>query len=189
MAHPELWIARHGETDWSASGRHTGRSDIPLNDNGRAAAKALGNILAGREFELVLTSPLARASDTCTLAGFGDRAETDPDLVEWDYGEYEGVTTPEIRETRPGWTVFEGGCPGGETIEEVAARVDRVIARARNVEGPVLAFGHGHCLRVLGARWIEQAPETGGRLALETATVCVLGWDRETAVIDKWNTT
>lgn len=187
MTRPEVWIARHGETDWSASGKHTGHTDIPLNDNGRVAAGTLAKVLAGQHFDLVLTSPLHRARDTCELAGFGDRAEVEPDLREWDYGDYEGITTDEIRETRPGWTVFRDGCPGGETLAEVGARADRIIERVRSVEGRVLLFGHGHSLRILTARWIELAPQGGSRLALETATVSVLGWERETAVISRWN--
>jgi broad specificity phosphatase PhoE len=187
VTQPEFWIARHGETEWSATGKHTGRTDIPLNDNGRAAARRLAEILAGQRFDLVLTSPLRRARDTCDLAGFGNQAEIDPDLREWDYGDYEGMTTEEIRETRPGWTVFADGCPGGESLAEVGARGDRVIERVRKVDGRVLAFGHGHSLRVLGARWIDQPPVAGSRLALATATISVLGWERDTSVISRWN--
>jgi broad specificity phosphatase PhoE len=184
---PELWIARHGETDWSAAGKHTGRTDIPLNDNGRAAARKLADVLAGQRFDLVLTSPLQRARDSCELAGFGGQAKIDSDLREWDYGDYEGVTTEEIRQTRPGWTVFDADCPGGESLADVGARADRVIERVRAVDGRILAFGHGHSLRILAARWIEQPPTGGSRLILATATVSVLGWDRETAVINRWN--
>jgi probable phosphoglycerate mutase len=187
VTRPELWIARHGETDWSASGRHTGRTDLPLDEHGRDAARRLGEILAGEAFELVLTSPLSRARDTCRLAGFGAQAELDTDLHEWDYGEYEGLTTDEIRAERPGWTVFEDGCPGGESLAEVAARADRVIERARRVDGRVLAFGHGHSLRILAARWANLAAVEGSRLLLGTATVSVLGWERETATISRWN--
>jgi broad specificity phosphatase PhoE len=184
---PDVWLARHGETDWSAAGKHTGRTDIPLNDNGRGAARRLGEVLAGQRFDLVLTSPLERARDTAELAGFGAQAEVDADLREWDYGEYEGVTTSEIRETRPGWTVFDDGCPGGETLAEVAARVDRVIERVRGIDGRVLLFSHGHSLRILAARWIELPPTDGACLVLETATVSVLGWEREVAAIIRWN--
>jgi broad specificity phosphatase PhoE len=184
-----VWLARHGETDWSAAGRHTGRTDIPLNDTGRAAARTLGKVLAGERFDLVLTSPLERARDTCDLAGFGAQAEVDADLREWDYGDYEGVTTSEIRATRPGWTAFDDGCPGGETLDEVAARADRVIDRVRTVDGRVLLFGHGHSLRILAARWIELPPTGGARLVLETATTSVLGWEREVAAILHWNRT
>jgi probable phosphoglycerate mutase len=182
-----MWLARHGETDWSASGRHTGRTDIPLNDNGRRAARRLKEILAGQRFDLVLTSPLQRARETCELAGLASSAQVDDDLREWDYGEYEGITTDEIRRTRPGWNVFADGCPGGESIAEVGRRADRVIARARAVDGQVIVFGHGHSLRVLAARWVDLEPQAGGRFVLETATVSELGWERETAVISRWN--
>lgn len=187
MSVPDVWLARHGETDWSAAGRHTGRTDLPLNANGVAAARTLAVALAGQHFDLVLSSPLRRARDTCELAGFGSDAEVDADLLEWDYGEYEGITTAQIREQRPGWTVFADGCPGGETLAEVATRADRVIARTRTVDGRVLLFGHGHSLRILAARWIELAPNAAARLELETASVSVLGWERETAVISRWN--
>jgi broad specificity phosphatase PhoE len=187
VTHPEVWLARHGETDWSANGRHTGRTDLPLNDNGRAAARKLADTLAGMRFDLVLTSPMQRARDTCALAGYGEQAQIDDDLNEWDYGDYEGITTSEIREIRPGWTAFDDGFPGGETITQVAARADRVIERVRGVEGQVLIFGHGHGLRILAARWIELPPVEGARLILETATVSVLGWEREVAAISRWN--
>jgi probable phosphoglycerate mutase len=187
VTRPEVWLARHGETDWSAAGRHTGRTDIPLNDTGRAAARRLARLLAEQHFDVVLTSPLQRAGDTCRLAGFGTVAQIDDDLQEWDYGDYEGMTTAGIRETRPGWLAFADGFPGGETLAEVGARADLVIQRIQQVEGRVLVFGHGHALRVLAARWIEQAPAAGGRLVLATAAVSVLGWERETAVIQQWN--
>jgi broad specificity phosphatase PhoE len=187
VTRPEVWLARHGETDWSAAGRHTGRTDVPLNDNGRAAAIRLGDVLAGQVFDLVLTSPLQRARDTCELAGFGALAQVDPDLREWDYGDYEGITTTEIRKQRPGWTAFADGCPGGETLAEVGARADRVIERVRSVEGRVVVFGHGHSLRVLAARWVELGPDGGARLALGTATISILGWEREVATINSWN--
>jgi broad specificity phosphatase PhoE len=189
VTRPELWIARHGETDWSAAGRHTGRTDVPLNDNGRAAARSLAGVLAGEQFDLVLTSPLQRARETCELAGFGARAQLEPNLREWDYGDYEGITSDEIREGRPGWTVFRDGCPGGETLVEVGARLDQVIERVRTVDGRVLAFAHGHSLRILAARWIELPPAGGARLILGTAAVGVLSWERETAVINRWNAT
>jgi broad specificity phosphatase PhoE len=185
---PDVWLARHGETDWSAAGRHTGRTDIPLNEIGREAARQLAGVLADQHFDLVLTSPLQRARETCELAGFADRAEVDSDLREWDYGDYEGITTAQIREGRPGWSVFEDGCPGGETLAEVSARADRVIDRLRAQDGRALLFGHGHSLRVLGARWIELPPTNAARLALATASVSVLGWDHETAAITSWNT-
>jgi probable phosphoglycerate mutase len=187
VTHPELWLVRHGETDWSATGRHTGRTDVPLNDTGRAAGSRLAELLDGEHFDVVLTSPLQRARETCKLAGFAADSQVDADLREWDYGEYEGVTTAEIRETRPGWTVFADGCPGGETVTQVGARADRVIRRVRDIEGRVLVFGHGHSLRVLAARWIDQEPAAGAHLVLATATVSVLGWEREAAVIEQWN--
>jgi probable phosphoglycerate mutase len=187
VTRPEVWLVRHGETDWSAGGRHTGRTDVPLNDNGRAAANRLAGLLDGQHFDAVLSSPLQRARDTANLAGFGVGAQVDDDLQEWDYGDYEGVTTVEIRRTRPGWTVFADGCPGGETLADVGARADRVIGRLRKLEGRALLFGHGHALRVLAARWIDQAPAAGTHLVLATATISVLGWERETAVIERWN--
>jgi probable phosphoglycerate mutase len=183
----EVVLVRHGATEWSVLGRHTGRTDVPLTDEGRAAAAALRPVLARRSFALVLTSPLRRARETCQLAGLGDAAVVDTDLVEWDYGEYEGGTTAEIREKHPGWSLWLDGVPGGETAADVAARVDRVIARVRAVDGDVAVFGHGHCLRVLGARWVDLEPEAGRLLALDPATLSVLGWDRETPVIRLWN--
>jgi probable phosphoglycerate mutase len=188
VADVELWLARHGETEWSRSGQHTGTTDIPLTDRGREAARQLGEKLRGETFDLVLTSPLARARDTCSLAGFGDSAVLTPDLVEWRYGEYEGITTDEIRETVPDWTVFTHGCPGGEVAAQVGERVDRVIETVRALGGGrAIAFSHGHLLRVLGARWVELAPEDGARLVLDTATVSILGWDKETPAIRQWN--
>jgi probable phosphoglycerate mutase len=188
VADVELWLARHGETEWSKSGQHTGTTDLPLTDRGRDAARALGEKLRGESFDLVLTSPLSRARDTCALAGFGDGAISTPDLAEWNYGEYEGLTTEQIRERDPGWTVFADGCPGGEVAADVGARVDRVIETVRSRSGGrAIAFSHGHLLRVLGARWVGLDPADGARLALGTATVSILGWDRETAVIRQWN--
>jgi probable phosphoglycerate mutase len=182
-------LARHGETEWSASGRHTSVTDVELTDNGRRAARALGERLAGRRFALVLTSPRTRARVTCELAGYGDQAEVDPDLVEWDYGEYEGLTTPQIRESVPGWTVWTHASPGGETAAQVGARADRVIARALAADGDVAVFAHGHFLRVLGARWLELEPERGASLGLDTASLCELGFERENRVLWLWNDT
>ena len=184
---PELVLVRHGETEWSRTGKHTGKTDIPLTENGRHTAEVLREPLSRREFALVLTSPLSRAADTCRLAGLGDAAEVRDELVEWDYGEYEGLTTPEIRETRPDWRLWRDGCPGGERPDEVAARVDRVIAEAEGVDGDVALFAHGHVLRVLAARWVELGPEWGARFVLQTATLSVLGWERETRAIRLWN--
>lgn len=184
-----LWLVRHGETEWSASGKHTGRTDVPLTEAGRQAAAQLATTLAGNAFALVLTSPLSRARDTCALAGLGDHAVVTDDLREWDYGDYEGRTTPEIRAERPGWTVFADGCPGGESPEDVAARADRLVARARAVDGDVIAFSHGHLLRVLAARWVGLPPQAGAHLALATASISVLGWERDAPVISSWDLT
>jgi len=183
----EVVLVRHGETEWSKSGRHTGRTDVPLTEEGRRQAEHLKGQLAGRTFSLVLTSPLSRARETCQLAGLGDRAESCSDLLEWDYGNYEGVTTEEIRRTRPGWTVFSGGAPGGETAAQVGQRVDRVIARIRTSPGDVALFAHAHVLRVLAARWLGLEPEGGRFFALATASVSVLGLEREDSVIRRWN--
>lgn len=187
-----LWLVRHGETEWSAGGRHTGRTDVALTADGEAAARALAPTLDATRFARVLSSPLRRARDTARLAGFPD-VEIDDDLAEWDYGGDEGLTTAEIREQRPGWTVWADGPRDGETAVGVAARADRVIARARaqdtgdDPEGPVLAFCHGHLARMLGARWIGLEPSGGAHLQLSTAAVCILGWDRETPAIELWN--
>jgi broad specificity phosphatase PhoE len=183
-----VFLARHGETEWSASGKHTSRTDVELTEAGERAARTLGERLAGRDFALVLSSPLQRAVQTCELAGFGGRCERDADLKEFDYGDYEGLTTPEIRKDRPGW-VWTDGAPGGETAAQVGARADRVIERAVAAEGDVLLFAHGHFLRVLGARWIRLEPEFGGALALDTAALCELGFERERRVLWLWNST
>ena len=180
-------LVRHGETEWTLTGQHTGTTDIPLTEHGKEQAELLRTWLAGCTFERVLTSPLQRAAETCRLAGLGDQAEPHPELVEWDYGEYEGLTTPQIRERVPGWSLWRDGCPGGETAEEVAARVDPLIAELRDLEGDAVLFAHGHVLRVLTARWLGLGPEVGALLALSPATVSVLGWERETAVIRVWN--
>jgi probable phosphoglycerate mutase len=187
MAHRQLWLVRHGQTEWSASGRHTGRTDLPLDDEGRQQARDLAPVLAGLPVTLVLTSPLQRARETCALAGYGDRATVDDDLQEWDYGDYDGLTTDEIRQTRPDWTLWRDSCPGGETPAQVGVRADRVIARVREGAGDAIAFAHGHLLRVLAARWVGLAPESGALLALTTATVSLLGWEREQAVVRRWN--
>jgi broad specificity phosphatase PhoE len=185
----ELVLVRHGETDWSRAGRHTGRTDEPLNETGRANAAALAGRLAGRSFALVLTSPLSRAVETCRLAGLGDAAQVRDDLAEWGYGEYEGRTTPEIRAGRPGWSLWADGVVGGETIADVGARVDRVIAEAARAGGDVALFAHGHVLRVLAARWLGLEPDAGKLLALDPASVSVLGWEHEWRVIRSWNET
>jgi broad specificity phosphatase PhoE len=183
----EILLVRHGETEWSLSGQHTGNTDIPLTDAGRRQAEALGARLSAWTFARVLSSPLSRALETCRLAGLGDGAEQTDDLREWDYGEYEGRRTVDIRQERPGWGLWKDGVPGGETMEEVGRRVDRVLEAARAADGDVALFAHGHVLRVAGARWIDLPPDHGARLALSTATISVLGWERETPVIHRWN--
>jgi broad specificity phosphatase PhoE len=182
-----LWLVRHGSTEWSTTGRHTGRTDVPLTPDGELAAAALRPVLAGHEFALVLSSPLQRARHTAELAG--ETPQIDDDLLEWDYGQYEGRTTPDIRKERPGWSLWTDGVLGGETAEEVATRADRVIARARSAGGDCLFFAHGHLLRVLGARWIGGPPSGGQHLLLSTAAVCVLGYERETPALARWNDT
>ena len=182
-----LVVVRHGETEWSAAGRHTGSTDIPLTEAGRADAAALAPRLGGEDYALVLCSPLIRARETCELAGFGAAAEPCPDLVEWDYGDYDGLTTPQIRERDPDWDLWHDGCPGGETPAQVGARVDRVLERVAAVDGTALAFAHGHVLRVLTARWLEMDVAAGARFHLAPAGVGRLGWERETRVIEQWN--
>jgi probable phosphoglycerate mutase len=184
---PEIVLIRHGETEWSRDGRHTGRTDIPLTDTGRRQAELVGEWLAGRTFARVLSSPLGRALETCRLAGLGDRAEPREELLEWDYGEYEGVTTAQIRERRPDWYLWRDGCPGGESAADVGRRVDGLVAELRQADGDAAVFSHGHVLRVLTARWLELDPEKGALFALATATLSALGWERETAVIRVWN--
>ena len=182
----DVWLVRHGETDWARLGRHTSRTDVPLTATGRDEARALGADLAGQAFALVLTSPMSRAADTARLAGFGS-AVVDDDLKEWDYGALEGRTTEEIRAEYPGWAIWRGPWPDGETIDQVAARADRLVARLRGTEGEALVFAHGHLLRVLAARWLGLSPASGGLFALGTATVSVLGWEHDAPVIETWN--
>jgi probable phosphoglycerate mutase len=183
----QLWLIRHGETEWSKSGAHTGRTDLPLTGTGRENASAMGRLLAGRQFALVLTSPMQRARETCRLAGYGDVAGVDPNLSEWDYGDYEGRTTLDIRKENPDWSLWVSGVPHGETIDQVAGRAQSVIARALQVDGDVALFAHGHILRVLAACWIALPPQTGRFLALGTASVSTLGYERATRVITGWN--
>jgi probable phosphoglycerate mutase len=183
----EVVLVRHGETEWSRAGRHTGRTDVPLTEQGRRQAEAVGAALRDRDFALVLTSPLGRALETCRLAGFGERAQPRDELMEWDYGAYEGRTTAEVREERPGWTLWRDGVPGGETIEQVGERVDRVLDEIRALDGEALLFAHGHVLRVLTARWLELEPDAGRLFALDPATLSMLGYERETPVIQLWN--
>ncbi|HEX9410919.1 MAG TPA: histidine phosphatase family protein [Actinomycetota bacterium] len=184
---PQVVLVRHGETDWSANGRHTGRTDVALTDEGRRQAKALGTCLEEWTFALVLASPLQRATETCRLAGLGGAMQICEDLREWNYGEFEGRTTADIRTGRPGWTLWVDGVPGGETAEQVGRRADRVIAEARAAPGDVALFAHGHILRVLSARWLDLPPDRGRSFALHTATISVLGFERETPVITRWN--
>jgi probable phosphoglycerate mutase len=183
----EVVLVRHGETEWAREGKHTGRTDIPLTERGRRQGEAVGAALEGRRFALVLTSPLERALETCRLAGFGDVAELRDELREWDYGAYEGRKTVEIREEVPGWTLWRDGAPEGETIEEVAARVDGLLAELRSVQGDALLFAHGHLLRVLAARWLGLEPQAGALFALDPASISTLGYERETSVIRLWN--
>lgn len=184
----QIWLVRHGETEWSKSGRHTGRTDIPLTDLGRRQAEGLAHRLAGHSFALALTSPRSRAVETARLAGFAD-AVVDPDLGEWDYGEFEGRTTPDIREEIPDWSIWTGPWRGGETVEQVGTRADRIIERCVDprVEGGVLLFAHGHLLRVLAARWIHLPADAGRHLALDTATIGILGWERANRALETWN--
>ncbi len=187
MADTEIMLARHGETEWSRDLRHTGHTDIPLTDTGREQARALATRFSDLELAFVLTSPLSRATESCRLAGLGDQAVEEPDLVEWDYGEYEGMTTEEIRRDVPGWTVWDGAAPGGEDADQVGARADRVIARVREADGPGVVFAHGHVLRVLGARWIGLPAASGALLALSTSTLSTLGYERDRQVLTLWN--
>lgn len=187
MAGSTLWLVRHGETEWSRSGRHTGKTDLPLTPTGRRQAEALGRRLARRPFAPVLMSPMQRAVETCRLAGYGEVAHISEDLREWDYGAYEGRTTRDIRLERPGWTIWSGGAPEGETALEVATRLERIIARAVGAGGDVAIFGHGHALRVLAARWLGLAPEAGRLFALDTGSISILGYERQEPVMMLWN--
>ena len=184
----KLYAVRHGETEWSLSGRHTGRTDIPLTEHGREQAKKIGDALSAREFTLVLMSPFARARDTASIAGYGD-ADVDDDLREWDYGDYEGRTTIDIRDDRPGWFLWDDGVPNGETINAVAARAERVIARLRATDGDALVFAHGHLLRVLAARWLDVDADFGRHLILSPATLSILGAERDVPALEAWNAT
>jgi broad specificity phosphatase PhoE len=182
----ELWVVRHGETEWSSTGRHTSTTDVALTAAGEEAGRALGVRLAGMSFDLVLTSPRERARRTAALAGFPD-AHVEDDLVEWAYGDYEGIATSTIRETVPGWTVWTHPSPGGETADQVGRRLDRVVAKVRAHGGRVLAFGHGHASRVLAARWLDQPVAEGRFFRLDTATISVLGYEHESPVVARWN--
>ena len=186
---PLVYLVRHGETAWSLTGQHTGRKDLPLTERGEREAKALAKRLLGINFNKVYTSPLQRAARTCELAGFGDRAERDPDLMEWDYGQYEGRRLDEILTERPDWFLFRDGCPGGETPQQVGARADRVVGRIRAAEGNVLLFSSGHILRVIGARWLGLNPSAAQFFLLSTASISALGFEHSRArpVIRLWN--
>jgi broad specificity phosphatase PhoE len=182
-----IFIVRHGETEWSRARRHTGRTDLPLTETGREQAAAVGAQLAGESFSLVLCSPLLRARQTCELAGFGVVASTCDELREWDYGDYEGRTSAEIQEHDADWSLWRDGCPGGESPAQVGARIDAVLARVAGVQGDVLAFAHGHALRVLTARWLEFQVAAGARFVLAAGAVGVLGHERETRALERWN--
>jgi probable phosphoglycerate mutase len=183
----QVYLMRHGETEWSLSGQHTGTTDIPLTDNGRKVAGLLAPVLAKENFAMVLTSPLERARETCALAGLGTRAEIDRDLMEWNYGEYEGLTTGQIQLQRPGWMLFSDGCPGGESPEQVGARADRVIAKVRAVEGHVALFAHGHIFRVFAARWLGLPAAAGCHFLLDTATLNILSYYQDIPAVKRWN--
>ena len=183
----EVFLVRHGETEWSVSGQHTGITDIPLTENGCRAAQRLEPLLSKTEFALVLSSPLGRARKTCELAGLGARMQIDPDLIEWNYGEYEGLTPAQIHRTAPGWMIFRNGCPGGESPDQVGDRVDRVIGRVRAVAGRVVLFAHGHVFRVFAARWIGLPPTHGGHFLLDTSTLNILGYYRGIPAVRCWN--
>ncbi|MEI7625207.1 MAG: histidine phosphatase family protein [Actinomycetota bacterium] len=185
----EVVLLRHGETEWSLNGRHTGVSDIDLTENGLDEARQAGKRLAGMEFDHVLTSPLMRARKTCELAGFGDGAQIADELTEWNYGEYEGITTAEIHKTQPQWWLFRDGCPGGESAAEVGARVDPLIERARDIGGRWLFVAHGHVLRVVGARWAGLEAHQASTLLLGTAAICVLGYEHGQPALKHWNET
>lgn len=182
-----IYLLRHGETEWSRLGKHTSVTDISLTKNGRAAAQRLRSVLANEPFGLVLTSPMRRARDTCELAGLGNAAIVEPDLMEWNYGDYEGLTTSEMRSKRPDWSLFRDGCPGGESPEQVASRAERIISKMQETERHVALFAHGHIFRVLAARWINLPATHGERFLLDTATLSVLGYYYQTPAVKIWN--
>jgi broad specificity phosphatase PhoE len=187
MAHTEIVLVRHGETGWTLSGQHTSRTDVPLTDRGRQQAAQLASRLTGRDFTLVLTSPMSRATDTCALAGFAAKATSDADLMEWDYGDYEGRTTADIQSEIPDWSLWRDGVPGGETKAEVTRRADRVLDRLRATAADALVFSHGHFLRVLATRWLGLDAADGRLFLLRPASISVLGWEREQEVLALWN--
>jgi probable phosphoglycerate mutase len=185
----ELWLIRHGETEWSASGAHTSRTDVPLTVRGKDSAKAIGDWLEEKDFSIVLTSSRQRARETCRIAWYSAAAQVDDNIAEWDYGEYEGRTTPDIRNEQPGWSVWKTPPPGGETLEEIAGRAQKVIGRALSVGGRVALFSHAHFLRILAATWLGLPPEAGRLYFLDTGSVSILSFERETRVIQMWNRT
>ena len=193
--HVRLWLIRHGETEWSLSGAHTGRTDIPLTEHGREQAFALRKLLDGKRFSLVLSSPLGRAVETCRIAGLGAHSGTEEDLLEWNYGVYEGQTTKQIREQEPGWSVWTSEIKEGESVEQVGERADKVIARALASQSltdeplQVALFAHAHILRIIAARWVDMRASGGSRFSLATGSASVLGWERETRVVEQWNLT
>ena len=182
-----VYLIRHGETEWSRAGKHTGVTDVSLTDHGRQTARMLQPVLALQQFVLVVTSPLQRAHETCELAGLAKFSRVEPDLAEWNYGEYEGLTTKQIQSAKPGWSVFHHGSPSGETPEQVAGRADRVLAKVRATDGNVALFAHGHILRVIAARWVNQPPSFGEHLLLDTATLSVLGYYYDSPALKTWN--
>lgn len=183
----EILLVRHADTEWSRQGRHTGRTDLPLTDSGRALAGKLRDLLAGRELSAVFTSPLRRARETCELAGLIGLAQERDSLIEWDYGDYEGLTTADVQRQRPDWSLWRDGCPKGEDVDAVGLRADETIAELLRIEGDVAIFSHGHALRVLGARWAQLAPAAGARLMLSTGSVCTLGFEHRQRAISRWN--
>jgi len=187
MSRPIVWLARHGETEWSRDGRHTGRTDIPLTPKGEEQARALREPFAALELDRVLCSPLERARETCELAGLGERMELRDALLEWDYGDYEGITSEEIHRDRPDWLLWRDGCPGGESPASIGARADEVVAELLGIEGTAAVFAHGHMLRVLTARWLGLPPSEGRHFTLGTATLSRLGWEHDDRVIERWN--
>lgn len=186
---PRIYLARHGQTEWSLSGQHTGRTDLPLTAQGEANARMLGSRLQGISFAQIFTSPLKRARRTCELAGFDGKFELDSNLVEWNYGDYEGLTTTQVHEIRPGWNLFHDGCAGGESVEAICSRADRIVARWRQLDGDILAFSSGHILRVIAARWLNLPASAGALFMLDTAAICILGYehDRTEPAIRLWN--
>jgi probable phosphoglycerate mutase len=183
----QIFLIRHGETAWSLSGQHTGRTDIPLTENGRKMAGMLAPVLAAENFELVMASPLQRARETCALAGLDAHASIDPDLIEWNYGGYEGLTTSQIHAQAPDWLLFRDGCPGGETPDQIGARVDRLIAKVRAARGHVALFAHGHLFRVFAARWLDLPVQEGCRFMLHPATLSILSYYRGIPAVKRWN--